>query len=175
MRLTEKSPQNIWRSITQLATAAASSTTLAIWNHIQKCETKFVLWRFHRKQCLLHTGCLLKDCKEHWSHEYLSWESRNLQFEHWVIWNSLCYHCLQADTTGWLYVTISAKNKDHMGSIRCTTESLRNHSSVIENFVSSSSSSIEFKQRHTKLSSPFFSHPVFSSFLFPSLKSMLFP
>jgi len=67
---------------------------------------------------------------EHWSHEYLSWESRNLQFEHWVIWNSLCYHCLQADTTGWLYVTRSAKTKDHMGSIRCTTESLRNHSSV---------------------------------------------
>jgi hypothetical protein len=43
-----------------------------------------------------------KHCNEHWSHEYLSWESRNLQFEHWVIWNSLCYHCLQADTTGYI-------------------------------------------------------------------------
>jgi len=103
MSLTEKSPQNIWRSITQLAAAAASSTTLAIWNRIQKCKRQNLSYEdFIGNNVFFILTAFSKCCNEHWSHEYLSWESRNLQFEHWVIWNSLCYHCLQADTTGYM-------------------------------------------------------------------------
>ncbi len=104
MRLTEKSPQHIWRSITQLAAAAAaSSTTLAIWNRIQKYKRQNLSYEdFIGNNVFFILAAFSKHCNEHWSHEYLSWESRNLQFEHWVIWNSLCYHCLQADTTGYI-------------------------------------------------------------------------
>jgi hypothetical protein len=66
MRLTEKSPKKLWRSITQHAAAAAataSSTTLAIWNHIQKYKSQKLSYEdFIGNNVFIILGAFTKHC-----------------------------------------------------------------------------------------------------------------
>ncbi len=174
MSLTEKSPQNIWRSITQLAAAAAFSTTLAIWNRIQKCKRQNLYYEdFIGNNVFFILAAFLKHCKEHWSHEYLSWESRNLQFEHWVIWNSLCYHCLQADTTGYMLPYLQKpKTTWDQSDVQLRVWQIRCHWELYLFFFYSVQTKALMDLTCKKFCSVFFAS---SFFFFCSLKSLLFP
>jgi hypothetical protein len=107
MRLTEKSPQKLWRSVTQYTAAAAataSSSTLAIWNHIQKCKSQKLSYEdFIGNNVFIILGAFTKHCMR----ALISWISlmrvekspiwalghmKQCLFASWHNWLVICHH-----------------------------------------------------------------------------------
>ncbi len=180
MRLTEKSPQKLWRFITQHAAAAAaaataSSSTLAIWNHIQKCKSHKLSYEdFIGNNVFIILGAFTKHCMRAliswislmrvekspiWALGHMKQYFLSL-FASWHNWLVICHHICKNQRPHGIN---QMHNWEFEKSFKCNWELC-----LFFFFYW-----VQAKACKT-VSSIFFASSFFFFFLFPYLKSMLF-